>query len=178
MLRATLYLFGIFNLVAFTPNSYALLNQGSGKVSIQGSLIESACTIDAGSRDQSVDLGVIPISELINNNVSVKYKVSIKLVHCILSSEYNSQVTWKHFDITFDGLPDGNNFRLLGKANGIKLKITDVYGNNAYPGKPLPPLVLEEGGKDLIYNLNLMKNNKKLQSGEYNATVRFKINYF
>lgn len=43
---------------------------GHGIVRMQGSIITTACAIDTKSRDQTIDMSVLPINQLVNNGWS------------------------------------------------------------------------------------------------------------
>ncbi|NHB98160.1 fimbrial protein [Photorhabdus stackebrandtii] len=151
--------------------------QGHGRVSMQGAIIDSACAIDAGSRDQTIELATAPVSQMVHDGQGPMSPFSIHLINCVLTSATLGKSDWHRFQMTFDGMPDGNNFRLYGVARGVALQITDIYGNQAYPGTPLPVGDLQEGHMTLSYAMRLVGNHQLLQAGQYRTTVRFKLDY-
>ncbi|MGS0627041.1 MULTISPECIES: fimbrial protein [Photorhabdus] len=152
--------------------------QGHGRVSMQGAIIDTACAIDAGSRDQTIELATMPVSRVIRDGQGPKRPFSIRLINCVLASVTSGTPDWRHFQVTFDGAPDGNNFRLYGVARGVALQITDTRGNQAYPGTPLPVGALQEGHMTLNYAMRLVGNHQLLQVGQYRTTVRFRLDYY
>ncbi|EMI5492678.1 type 1 fimbrial protein [Providencia stuartii] len=152
--------------------------QGDGYVAVEGSIIDSPCAIEAGSRNQSIELKTIPISQMIHDKQGPIRPFSIRLINCVLTPLTPGKPDWQSFEITFDGSHDGDNFRLFGKAKGISLKITDEQGNHAFPGKPLPARSIESGSMTLNYGMRLVTNNQRLESGNYQTTVRFKMDYY
>ncbi|EQC01646.1 fimbrial protein [Photorhabdus temperata] len=151
--------------------------QGHGRVSMQGAIIDTACAIDAGSRDQTIELATIPVSRIVHDGQGPVRPFSIRLINCVLTSVTLGKPDWRHFQMTFDGVPDGNNFRLDGAARGVALQITDTLGNQAYPGTPLPVGDLQEGHMTLSYMMRLVGNHPLLQVGQYRTTVRFRLDY-
>lgn len=41
--------------------------QGEGRVNMQGSIIDTACAIAVESREQTIDMGITPLSEIIRD---------------------------------------------------------------------------------------------------------------
>ncbi|MBD8162655.1 type 1 fimbrial protein [Erwinia persicina] len=152
--------------------------QGWGRVGMFGAIIETACAIDTLSRDQTIDMGLLPVSQIARNGQSVNHPFSIQLVNCILSKNDKNLPQWQHFQITFDGHRDDQAFSIAGDAQGIALQIADSSGNIATPGKPLPLAELTTNNMLLNYSLRLVSNNRLLRAGEYYSTVKFKMDYY
>ncbi|MGQ8775438.1 fimbrial protein [Serratia sp. NA_112.1] len=153
-------------------------NQGSGEVSMQGRIIASACAIDTESRDQTINLGHMPISRIIRDGQGESHPFSIKLVNCVLERSATAQADWRYFEITFDGENDSGLFGLYGEAKGIALQITDAQGQSAIPGKPLSKSEIEPKAMMLSYSMRLVGNNQIVESGRYYSTVRYKMDYY
>lgn len=169
---------GIIVVPAYANNNVNNAMQGNGYVAVEGSIIDSPCAIDAGSRNQSIELTTIPISQMINNPKGPPSPFSIRLINCVLTPLTPGKPDWQSFEITFDGSHDGDNFRLFGHSKGIALEITDTLGNQALPGKPLPARGIEPGSMTLNYSLRLVNNNQLFKSGNYQTTIRFKMDYY
>lgn len=149
-----------------------------GRVSMGGSIIETPCAIDADSRDQSVSITTVPISQIIQDRESPTRDFSIRLINCVLTPATPGKPNWQFFNITFDGPTDGRNFDVFGHANGLSVKITDSNGNVAIPGKAMPDLPIKVGSNTLNYNVRVVSNNKRLKPGNYQTTIRFKMDYY
>ncbi|MGM0513125.1 hypothetical protein BFS14_22035 [Serratia fonticola] len=149
-----------------------------GNVDLQGSILNAPCTIDTDSRDQSIDMGVIPVGEINRNGRSAARPFSIRLINCILQHTDPMNHKWQYFNVTFDGKRDGNFIGIEGEAEGIALQVSDELGNIAQPGVPLPSVMLASGEKTLNYSLYLVPNYQKLKGGKYRTTVRFKMDYY
>ncbi|WP_432807444.1 fimbrial protein [Providencia vermicola] len=164
----------IFAMSIIDANAFS--DAGQGRVNMQGAIIDTACAIAIDSREQTIDMDVIPFAEILRNGYSRSQFFSIHLENCIL--ERPGKPNWKRFQVTFDGKHDGDYFGVYGDASGVALRITDDFGNIALPGKSLPLQDAVLGDKVLNYTLTLMPNKQALKAGTYFSTIRFKLDYF
>ncbi|WP_259567501.1 fimbrial protein [Enterobacter sichuanensis] len=167
-----LYLLG-----SATVSSAQSPDQGHGQVSIQGSIIDTPCAIMTADREQSIEIPVVTTGQIRHTQQGFDRPFSITLINCSFSSAGVSASDWSHFSMTFDGASGDGLFRVNG-ASGVGLQIRDVFGNIAVPGKPMPGGLLSPGSQRLDYILRLMGNRDRLEAGEYQATLRFKVDYF
>lgn len=151
-------------------------DQSHGRVNMQGAIIDTACAIAVESRDQVIDMEVIPFADVLRDGHGRSKPFSIHLVNCVL--ERSTKPDWYQFQVTFDGARDGDYFGVYGDARGVALRIMDEYGNQALPGKALPLRDIILGNKVLNYTLTLMPNQRGLKAGAYFSTIRFKLDYF
>lgn len=161
--------------------------QGWGRVNMAGSIVDTACAIEAGSLDQTIDMGVTPISQLIQQNADgalhhhgPQRDFAIRLINCVLTSNdpnTPSRPDWQHYSVTFDGPTDGDAFGVDGDARGVALQIRDRWGNVARPGVALPRGGLLTGDQDLNFTLSLVGNRQGLRPGDFRSTLRFKMDY-
>lgn len=146
-----------------------------GRASFKGQVIASTCTLFMEDSYQVVYMGEIPVRDLQNTFVGPEKKFRLRLQGCDLA-ETGKQ---SRVRVTFDGLqgeaPD--RFSLIGKAEGINLRILDKYGYTARVGKVMSPLLLTENGGDLDYTLQIVRNDQPLKAGNYYAILSFKIDY-
>lgn len=152
--------------------------QGWGRVNMQGAIIDTACAIAVESRDQTVDMAVVPLADIIRDGQSQIKSFVIELVNCTLERANNKLPGWKQFQVTFDGDAEGSLFGVRGEASGIALQISDAAGNIATPGNPLPRGDIIPGDMRLNYALKLVANSHALKSGDYFSAIRFKLDYF
>lgn len=152
--------------------------QGWGRVNMVGAIIETACAIDISSRDQTINMGVVPIGQIARDGQGVIRPFSIRLVNCILTRNDKTLPDWRRFQITFDGRDDAGLFSVSGAAKGVALQIADGQGNIATPGAPLPFGEIKPSEMLLNYSLRLVSNRQVLRAGEYNSTVKFKMDYY
>ncbi|HHQ6589785.1 fimbrial protein [Serratia fonticola] len=149
---------------------------GWGTVNMQGSIIDTACAIAVDDREQNIDMGVIPVADIIRDGQGRSQTFSIELVNCVL--ERPGKEGWKHFQVTFDGDTEGELFGIRGRASGVGLQIADDLGNIASPGKALPFADITLGNRQLNYSLKLVANHHAVKSGDYFSSIRFKLDYF
>ncbi|MCM2651954.1 fimbrial protein [Serratia marcescens] len=149
---------------------------GWGRVNMQGSIIDTACAIAVNSREQTIDMGVLPLSDIIRDGQGRSQPFSIDLVNCI--TERPGKEGWKKFKVTFDGEANGGLFGVNGDASGVAVQIIDTQGNVAMPGKAMSPVDIIPGDSQLNYAMRLVANNHALKSGDYLSSIRFKLDYF
>lgn len=147
-----------------------------GRVNMQGAIIDDACAISVESSEQTIDMDMIPLAEIIRDGMGRSKDFSIILVRC--STDRQVKSSEKKFRITFDGERDGELFGVHGEASGVALQITDMNGNVAIPGgaMPLEKMSIENG--KLNYTLKLKSNNHTLKAGDFFSSIRFKLDYF
>ncbi|QNK09014.1 type 1 fimbria pilin [Raoultella sp. BIGb0399] len=151
---------------------------GEGRVSLEGSIVETPCAIDVGDRDQSLSMGTMPLSQLIRDGRGPKKLFSIRLVNCVLTRIDPTQPNWQRFMVTFDGDNDRGHFGLTGEARGVALMIHDVTGVRAIPGAAMPSRLILPEEMQLRYSLNLVGNQQTLHVGNYRSAIRFRIDYY
>ncbi|MEE4412055.1 MULTISPECIES: fimbrial protein [unclassified Serratia (in: enterobacteria)] len=153
-------------------------SQGWGRVNMEGAIIDTACAIAAGSRDQTIDMDTVPVSQIIRDGQGLTRPFTVELINCVLERPDNKLPDWKHFRVTFDGDADGKLFGVQGEAKGVALQIADSLGNVAIPGGPLPVGDITPGRMLINYSMKLVSNNQPLRAGNYFSTVRFKMDYY
>lgn len=156
-------------------------DQGHGRVSMEGSIVDTPCAIDVPSRDQTIDMGAVPVGQIIRDGHGPVRPFTIRLVDCSMTpaTPNSTKPDWSHFQVTFDGAAIHNQlFSITGGARGVGLQIVDRYGTIAIPGKAMPAGQLQPGELDLDYTLQLMGNHQSLRAGAYRTTIRFKLDYF
>ncbi|HGL4620254.1 TPA: fimbrial protein [Citrobacter koseri] len=165
--------------LSFIPMSYSwaqgrATSQGQGSVKVQGSILETACAIDTGSREQTIEMQVSPINQVIKGEYDYKQPFSINLINCSI----NTMDSWKYVQVTFEGMTDGELFKIIGAAKGIGLQISDVKNNIVSPGQPLQGDELQSGKMRLDYFIKFIGNNQPLEAGEFYSTIRFYLSYY
>ncbi|WP_241810702.1 fimbrial protein [Serratia sp. 14-2641] len=162
----------------FALSAMAAPTRGWGTIAMEGAIVETACAIDVGSQDQTVDMGVVPLGQIVRDGRGNTRPFTIQLVDCQLSAPTPAAPEWRYFQVTFDGPADRGLFAVNGDSRGIALRITDSRGNVARPGDRMPPGNIVPGSMGLNYFLDVMGNHEVLRAGAYQSTVRFKLNYY
>jgi type 1 fimbria pilin len=156
-------------------------DQGHGMVHMDGKILDSACSVDTNSRDQTIDMLTQPASEIISAGEGLPRPFSIRLVNCNLSRAQTSAAMlpdWQYFRVTFDGIHDGKSFGVTGEARGIALQIRDARDVVAIPGEPMPASNITPDDMTMDYTLRLVGNGKDMQAGDYRTTIRYKLDYY
>lgn len=165
--------------------SAAQVNQGNGRVTLQGQILDSACALDANSAYQVVEFEPLPMGQLIRQGEGIPRPFTLRLVKCSLARPDPSRPgaylpDWQHVRVTFDGQADsdGRFFSIGGTVRGLALRIADTQGQESKPGVPmfLTPLTGED--QELRYNLKLVGNGRPMAVGSYRTAVRFRLEYF
>lgn len=168
-------LLGFLFTAAFAAQS-APFQGNHGRVSMQGAVIDSACAIAVESREQTIDMGRVPLSDIIRNGQGRSKDFAIKLINCVL--ERPGKINWQQFRIVFDGDADGALFGIHGQASGVGLQITAADGRVITPGELVPATDIVPGDMLLNYTLKLVANRHTLKSGDYFSAIRFRLDYF
>jgi type 1 fimbria pilin len=157
----------------------AIAHQGQGVVNMQGSIVDVPCAIAVSSRDQSIDLAVLPIGQMMRDGQGPENPFSIQLVNCSLQQMRPGRADWTQFRVTFAGdVTDRALFGVSGHVGGVGIQITDAAGHVAQSGVPMPPGALAPGDMRLDYHLRLVGTHQILRAGAYRTTVRFKMDYY
>lgn len=144
---------------------------------VRGSIVETACAIDLGSRDQTIDMGSLSISQLLRDGQGAARPFTIRLVKCSLEKQQDNRPDWQYFRITFDGPHERGLFNVSGQAKGVGLEIRNQDNELSVPGSAMSPQQLTPGARDLIYQLRLVANQQPLEAGKYNSQLAFKLDY-
>lgn len=164
--------------VVSVPASSVAREIGWGTVSMQGSIVETACAIEMNSREQVVDMKTVPVGQMARKGEGIPRPFKIRLINCTPQRVNPNQLSWQSFSVTFDGIPDGNLIRVEGDAEGVGLQIVDEWGNVARPGEAMPLQDIKPGNHELRYTMHLLPNNRPLRAGYFRSVVRFKMDYY
>lgn len=147
-----------------------------GKIALSGSILDTPCAIAMDSIDQSIDLGTVPVSVLKQWGESPLQPFTIHLMGCRLQSPVGQ--AWQTFAITFDGPADNTGFVVYGQASGVSLILEDRAGERIQPGVPFHEGAIVAGNRTLEYGLRIASNSAAYQPGDFQTTLRFKLDYY
>ncbi|ANS43582.1 fimbrial protein [Serratia inhibens] len=162
--------------LAFGVSSMAhAADQGQGKVTFTGSIIDAPCSIAPESVDQTVDMGQISNVALKNGGKSMPRQFEIKLEQC-------DTTTMKTVTTTFNGDSSSANPDLLGiigNASGASIAITDMASNLIKLGEATPPQTLNDGNNTLRFAAYLQGDGASaaIVPGDFTAIADFKLAY-
>lgn len=164
-------------------------NQGHGKVTFKGEIIDAPCSISSESIDQTVDLGQIANSVLANGGASSPKQFTIELEDCVFPDnagvQYNDKV-----QITFSGASAAFNSKLLGVTGlnsdeglvgNVGIQITDTNGNAIDMGiSTSQSHQLQAGSNTLQYSAFMRGNNVAVDAiplGKFEGVTNFTLAY-
>lgn len=152
-------------------------SQGAGTVTMNGQIVDTACTIEVGSREQVIDLGVLPVGVIREHGQGPVKPVDIQLVNCNWVKDSDPTQVWQGLRVTFDGAADEGLFRVFGEARGVGLFLQDAADRPVIPGQTLPEQALIPPSMRLRYQLRLVTDHRPLRAGHYQSAIRFKMDY-
>ncbi|ENE2355445.1 type 1 fimbrial protein [Serratia marcescens] len=161
----------------------AVKDQGQGKVTFSGSIIEAPCSIAPESTDQTVELGAISNVALKGGGKSTPRNFQIKLENCELDSVVGSPTKNNTVSLTFSGSASEGNDKLLGitgVAKGAGIAITDGAGTNIELGKASKARELQNGANTLsfaAYLQGVTASGVTIVPGEFQSVADFTLAY-
>jgi type 1 fimbria pilin len=169
------YKYLLFSLFCFSSSIFADDVFGHGQVDLSGEILESACTIDMNSFDQTIDFGITPISTILKFGESDIREFSINLVDCRWGEM--TQNNYKGFDIVFSGYSNDQYFLVSGEAKGIELRLNDYLGKQILPGQKV--LFKGETSETIVnkYSFKLITNGEVLKPGLFSSLIHYSISY-
>ncbi|ELC6383284.1 type 1 fimbrial protein [Enterobacter hormaechei] len=148
------------------------------RVFLDGNILDTPCSIDPGSRDQTIRMGATPVSVIAQDGAGHMVPFTIQLKDCDLARVNRQLPDWQGVRVIFNGISDGQDFLVHGTAKGVALRIFDAKGHVAVPGIPLPSLPLIAGDQALSFRMQLVSDRKPIVKGEYHAIIQFGLSYF
>lgn len=165
-----------------------------GQVTFSGSITDAACSIAPGSQDQDVPLGAIAVTRLEGGGKSIARDFQITLENCSLASDAGNgsgdgddaegdgtrAASAKAVTVTFDGLKEGDMLALNpnSDAKGAGIMISDASFKTVSLGQPSSIYELTSGKNILNFKAWLQGDgSKNIETGEFEAVVKFTMNY-
>ena len=165
-----LMLITAFNVRAKQVDSYGIVN-------MQGSIVDTTCSLDFQSKDQTIEMKTLSVNKMKRDGEGPKHNITLKLINCKLIEEFGEERYWKPFKVSFEGDVDHHNFGVEGEAEGVALQILDSNNQEITPGKVSDSKEWDVNDKLLIYSIRLINNNQPIKAGDYHSTIRFKVDY-
>ncbi len=159
------------------PFSQAAM-MGEGTVTLNGEITDAACSIAMNSRDQVIDMGVIPLGTIRQEGQGPTKDFEIQLVNCELVKKSDPSQTWNALRMTFDGPAERGLFQVFGEARGVGLQLIDAKKNKVTPGEALPEETIIPPSMRLSFQLRLVSDSRPLRAGHYQSLIRFKVDYY
>jgi type 1 fimbria pilin len=152
-------------------------DQGHGKVTFWGSIIDAPCSITPDTIDQRVPMGQISNKALANGGKSNPRTFSIKLENCDVSALTDKTVTTTFSGVESSALP--GYLAIAGTASGASIGITADNGANIKLGDPAPVAKIQEGNNTLQFAAYLQGNGATaaVVPGDFEAVANFTLAY-
>ncbi|MBH3000358.1 fimbrial protein [Serratia marcescens] len=159
--------------VAFGLSSTAYADQGHGKVTFTGAIIDAPCSISPESIDQTVEMGQISKVALQNGGKSTPRNFSIDLENCSFEAG-NNKVT-----ATFTGMESESGLLgIHGSASGAGIAITDGAGTVIELGQPTKEQELQAGNNTLSFAAYVQgEAASDIIEGDFQAVADFTLAY-
>ncbi|TFZ53065.1 type 1 fimbrial protein [Serratia proteamaculans] len=153
-------------------NAATPVDNGHGKVTFTGSIIDAPCSIDADSIDQTVELGQVSNVLLKDGGKSKVKPFEIRLESC-------SEATAKTVQTTFTGASNADGLlAFTGTAKGANIAITDQGGNLIKLGTASKGQALQNGNNNLSFAAYLQGEDKAdITPGDFKAVADFTLAY-
>ncbi|EOV8484588.1 fimbrial protein [Klebsiella aerogenes] len=156
----------------------AATDQGHGKVTFTGSIIDAPCSIAPESIDQTVDLGQISKAALQNSGQSTPRNFEIMLENC----SFGTPATKNKVSVTFTGMESAADNGLLGitgTAKGASIAITDASGKVIELGEPTKEQNLQDGNNTLSFAAYMQGDGASatITEGDFQAVTDFTLAY-
>lgn len=157
---------------------------GSGTVTFTGSIIEAACSIAPGSRDQTVDLGAVTSASLASNGTSTPASFKIELKDCDMAfipeggTDPVKTVTATFTGILSEGDTNKTQLAIVGNASGAGVVITADGSPVKLDGSvATAPAYLQDGQATLFYSAYLQGNSATIVPGSFEALANYTLAY-
>ncbi|MFY0479246.1 fimbrial protein [Achromobacter marplatensis] len=150
----------------------------TAQVNMNGAIVTSACSLRVESKDQTVTMAPAVISGLINGEATLQQPFKVQLLNCSPHETQSGATGGNTFTLMFEGTGDRQGYLARGSAKGIAIRIKDSQGKQIVPGVPVQQRLPSSGDLALHYALSLTGTGAALQAGDYQITIRLRMNYF
>jgi len=166
----------VFGMAASAANA----DQGHGTVTFTGSIIDAPCSINPDSIDQTIEMGQIANSALLNHGKSVPRNFDIKLENCA----FGTPASKNKVKVTFTGMESAGGNGLLGitgSAKGAAVAITSVVDGAVLKlGEASKAQALQSGNNTLAFAAYMQGESDSaagLTEGDFQAIANFGLAY-
>jgi len=175
---AVIMAFGLTSSVVSVANA---ADQGHGKVTFKGAIIDAPCSINPESIDQVIELGQISNVALKDSGKSTPKNFSIKLEDCSFTADATGNLNKNKVTVTFTGMESAGKNGLLGitgTAKGASVAITDGSGQVIELGKPTKAQELQDGFNTLSFAAYVQGDGAAtVTEGDFQTVADFTLAY-
>lgn len=154
-------------------------DEGHGKITFYGTIIDAPCSIQAGDEDQSINLGSVSNAALQNGGQSPSVPFYINLLGCT----FGDPATKNKVQVTFTGAAAELNSDLLGitgTASGVGVAMKTQGGAEAIKlGTATAPQTLVDGDQTLAFSAYVqgIGGATPVKEGTFQAVTDFQLHY-
>ncbi|WP_273974758.1 MULTISPECIES: fimbrial protein [Serratia] len=153
-------------------------DQGHGKVTFTGSIIDAPCSINPDSIDQTVEMGAISNVALASGGKSPVRNFAINLEGC----SFGTPATNNKVTVTFTGAESSAVPGLLGisgSAQGAGVAVTEENGKVIKLGEPTTAQTLSDGDNTLNFAAYLQgaTASNAIVPGDFTSVANFTLAY-
>lgn len=157
-------------------SAQAATNQGEGKVTFTGSIIDAPCSIAPESLDQSISLGQVANASLRDGGTSIPQAFEIALENCEIEKDK------ENVSVTFSGIESAaqpGKLLLTGSAKGASIAITDSSGKLLPLGTASPASAVVVGNTNLRFTAYLQGDGASavIVPGDFTSVANFTMAY-
>lgn len=178
--------------VALFSSSVYAANQGAGKITFTGEVIDAPCSIVPGDEDKKVSLGEISTTVLNSTTPSIAEEFSIRLQDCILetttgsgatattttTSKVKANFTSPSVSATDPSLLKNTLEGNAGAAENVGVRLLDIGNNNIALGTPLTVnLPNTNSYQELKFKARMESPSKTAKVGNINAIANYTLDY-
>lgn len=160
----------------------------NGTLYVHGALTESACRLAMSSAYQTVELGTLGTGQLQKEGqTGTPVAVQLRLEDCLSGESRNhnklGNLLWSPdmpaMKIRFLALADNQNPQLAAVTGtkGIALQLSNASYHPIALGQYSTPELVSPGQNQLTYYITPIRTTAELNSGAYQAIIRFQVSY-
>lgn len=145
-----------------------------GVIHFKGEIVDSPCSLDADSADQTVDLGQVSSSALKDGGTSDAKFFNIVLKHCDVGD------AGKTVSATWTGIADTNMptaWGISGEASGAGIILHDNSEQNVDLGSTVNLGKISEGDNTIIMSAFLKGDGQTVVPGTFESAANFQLSY-
>ncbi|WP_024547667.1 fimbrial protein [Siccibacter turicensis] len=155
-------------------------DQGHGKVTFTGSIIDAPCSITPESADQTVALGQVAAHTLKDGGTSAPKSFTIDLENCEFGTDDDGNTIGNSVSVTFSGTASTLDAKLLGltgEAAGAGIAIEDESGKVVDLGTPSSLYKLTGTNPSLGFTAYLKGISDTITTGDFESVANFTMDY-
>ena len=163
-------------LLAASASAVQAAGAGTGQITFQGEILDSACSISPGSIDQTVSLGQVAKSQLATGGMAPPQAFEIELTGCSLTGLTDKTVTAKFTGAESAAVPGA--LGIVGTAKGAGIMLVDGTGTAVTLGSSTKVQTIQAGDNTMLFGAYLKgQATGAITPGEFTSVTNFALEY-